>query len=258
VFNHVDRARWKGALSLGPEVDLYYMRNRWYEPHTGRFLSEDPIGINGGMNTLVYGGNDPINKGDPTGLWCEVQKFNVNKVEVEKLRCWNLNASDLWTIEKYLGGQARGLRDLWNNWGWPTPDGSGGVNGRWGSQCRGGFSDSECTRLAEALSTLTLHSDRKCSSLGVGATKRFQAGRFERVSEGKYLGYAQKFLPWGKIKLDANLFTKYDSHMESIVAHEARHFQAPFAGGGLLGIAHKEGDSVYRLGDYCGGLATEY
>ncbi|HEV8399462.1 MAG TPA: hypothetical protein VGQ18_06420 [Gemmatimonadales bacterium] len=42
-FNGTDRARWKGALWLGPEFDLYYMRNRWYESQTGRFLSEDPV-----------------------------------------------------------------------------------------------------------------------------------------------------------------------------------------------------------------------
>jgi RHS repeat-associated protein len=42
-FNNADRARWKGALWLGPEIDLYYMRNRWYEPKSGRFLSEDPL-----------------------------------------------------------------------------------------------------------------------------------------------------------------------------------------------------------------------
>ncbi|HEV8600685.1 MAG TPA: hypothetical protein VGQ69_15090, partial [Gemmatimonadales bacterium] len=34
-FSGSDRARWKGALWMGPELDLYYMRNRWYEPRTG-------------------------------------------------------------------------------------------------------------------------------------------------------------------------------------------------------------------------------
>ncbi len=37
-FNGKDRARWKGALWLGPETELYFMRNRWMEPRTGRFL----------------------------------------------------------------------------------------------------------------------------------------------------------------------------------------------------------------------------
>jgi len=49
---NADRARWKGALWMGPELDLYYMRNRWYEPGTGRFLSEDPIGLGGGINPV--------------------------------------------------------------------------------------------------------------------------------------------------------------------------------------------------------------
>ena len=45
-FNNADRARWKGALWLGPEFNqLYYMRNRWYYSRLGRFLSEDPRGI---------------------------------------------------------------------------------------------------------------------------------------------------------------------------------------------------------------------
>lgn len=69
-FNGTDRARWKGALWLGPELDIYYMRNRWYEPYTGRFLSEDPIGLAGGINPGTFAGNDPVNGADPLGLWC--------------------------------------------------------------------------------------------------------------------------------------------------------------------------------------------
>jgi RHS repeat-associated protein len=65
-----NRARWKGALWMGPEVDVYYMRNRWYEAGTGRFLSEDPIGLAGGMNPVIFAGGDPVNGADPTGLDC--------------------------------------------------------------------------------------------------------------------------------------------------------------------------------------------
>jgi RHS repeat-associated protein len=49
------RVRWKGALWLGPEAELYYMRNRWYEPWTGRFLSEDAIGLSGGDGLAEFG-----------------------------------------------------------------------------------------------------------------------------------------------------------------------------------------------------------
>ncbi len=53
---------------MGPELDIYYMRNRWYEPATGRFLSEDPIGLQGGINPLMFGGADPVNRRDAAGL----------------------------------------------------------------------------------------------------------------------------------------------------------------------------------------------
>jgi RHS repeat-associated protein len=64
----INRAQWKGALALAPEAGLYFMRARWYEPQTGRFLSEDPMGLAGGINPYVFAGNDPISGADPTGL----------------------------------------------------------------------------------------------------------------------------------------------------------------------------------------------
>lgn len=36
----------------GDSTRLYYMRNRWYDPVAGRFLSEDPIGQAGGIGLL--------------------------------------------------------------------------------------------------------------------------------------------------------------------------------------------------------------
>jgi len=57
---------WKGSLYMG--LGLYYMRARWYEARTGRFLSEDPIGLAGGINPYVFAGNDPVSGWDPTGL----------------------------------------------------------------------------------------------------------------------------------------------------------------------------------------------
>jgi len=68
-LNGKDRTRFKGALFFGDVLDdLYYLRNRWYEPRTGRFLSEDPLGISAGINQYVYAGNDPVNASDPSGL----------------------------------------------------------------------------------------------------------------------------------------------------------------------------------------------
>lgn len=67
-FGGVDRVRWKGALWMGPELDLYYMRNRWYEPKTGRFLTEDPSGLAAGINLYTFAAGDPVGGSDPFGL----------------------------------------------------------------------------------------------------------------------------------------------------------------------------------------------
>ncbi|MBL1148903.1 MAG: hypothetical protein HND42_01660 [Armatimonadetes bacterium] len=47
------------------ESGLLYMRARYYEPWTGRFVTEDPA--RDGWNWFVYCGSDPVNRIDPTG-----------------------------------------------------------------------------------------------------------------------------------------------------------------------------------------------
>lgn len=80
-FNGADRARWKGALWLGNEANLYYMRARWYEPATGRFLSEDPKGLVAGVNPYVFSGDDPVNGMDPFGTQPCPQNFKPVGIE---------------------------------------------------------------------------------------------------------------------------------------------------------------------------------
>jgi hypothetical protein len=45
-----------------------YMRARYYNPTLGRFVSEDPAGLQGGLNAYAYCNNDPINCTDPSGM----------------------------------------------------------------------------------------------------------------------------------------------------------------------------------------------
>lgn len=40
----------------------------WYNPQTGRFLSRDPIGEEGGSNLYGFVANNPVNEYDPLGL----------------------------------------------------------------------------------------------------------------------------------------------------------------------------------------------
>ena len=53
---------------LDPETGLLYYRTRYYDPGTGRFMSEDTIGFAGGdANLYRYVGNSPTNFIDPDG-----------------------------------------------------------------------------------------------------------------------------------------------------------------------------------------------
>jgi RHS repeat-associated protein len=53
---------WDGAAGM------YYCQARWYDPSTGRYMSEDPTGFSAGdANLYRYVFNDPTNLVDPTG-----------------------------------------------------------------------------------------------------------------------------------------------------------------------------------------------
>ena len=56
------------AQSVSNGGGMVYLRNRWYDPQSGRFLTQDPIGLAGGVNLYAYAGNDPISFSDPFGL----------------------------------------------------------------------------------------------------------------------------------------------------------------------------------------------
>ena len=69
---------------LDSETGLYYFRARYYDSKIGRFLSENPVGFQGGDNNVYrYSFNDPVNLEDPTGLTvtCTYNQFSGN------LRC---------------------------------------------------------------------------------------------------------------------------------------------------------------------------
>ena len=62
------------AFSLGftgrenDNSGLMYYRARYYDPSDGRFISEDPLGFEAGINFYAYVNNNPVNFNDPSGL----------------------------------------------------------------------------------------------------------------------------------------------------------------------------------------------
>ncbi len=75
---------------------LIYLRNRYYDPSIGRFISEDPA--KDGANWYAYCANDPVNRIDPTGTtWTYFDSF---------LPDWAQNRIEQLTADYYAAGDS--------------------------------------------------------------------------------------------------------------------------------------------------------
>src|SRR5207244_2339696 len=54
---------------------VYFYRARYYNPASGRFISEDPIGFEGGLNFYAYVDDSPANGIVPTGKENPISHF---------------------------------------------------------------------------------------------------------------------------------------------------------------------------------------
>ena len=118
---------------------MYQVRARWYDPQSGRFVSEDPIGLNGGLNPYVYANNSPTNLTDPYGLCPEQPRTTGESAHKE-------NEKTLECIYALEGITAYGRRGA--NWlfGIARGDGASGRFGLRGSGVRfGGSSGGEAS-----------------------------------------------------------------------------------------------------------------
>jgi RHS repeat-associated protein len=66
----VNPFRYLGQLGYyaNPDIGLYLLRARMYDPGLGRFVNPDPAGLSGGLNLYGYVDNNPTNRIDPSGL----------------------------------------------------------------------------------------------------------------------------------------------------------------------------------------------
>ena len=76
---------------------LYYYRNRYYSPSLGRFISEDPIGIVGGLDLYAYVDDSPANAQDPLGLHSTDAH---NQIIWNALHPCGVSNDDIWQIQQ--------------------------------------------------------------------------------------------------------------------------------------------------------------
>lgn len=82
------------AREYDSETGLYYYRARYYDAKAGRFISEDPIGLLGGINLYSYVKNNPVNMIDPRGL------KGAGPGTVVRSMCIECDLSALWECAK--------------------------------------------------------------------------------------------------------------------------------------------------------------
>ena len=61
------------------ETGLHYNRHRYYDPDLGRYISPDPIGLDGGMNGFTFAANRPTAAVDVEGLSETLTAVILNK-----------------------------------------------------------------------------------------------------------------------------------------------------------------------------------
>jgi RHS repeat-associated protein len=62
-----EAASLSGNQGNQPLSGLYHYRHRFYSPKYSRFITEDPIGFEGGLNLYAYVNGRPVDTTDPTG-----------------------------------------------------------------------------------------------------------------------------------------------------------------------------------------------
>jgi RHS repeat-associated protein len=91
---------------------LYFYRNRYYSPSLHRFISEDPAGLNGGVNAYGYAGNNPISFSDPYGLKpkdpesCDSGGGDIAQALRDFVEAGKQNLDNVMTMASFEGGGA--------------------------------------------------------------------------------------------------------------------------------------------------------
>jgi RHS repeat-associated protein len=106
------------AWKLDVKAGLYYYKNRYYEPVSGRFLRRDLLGYGDGPNLYSYAGGNPAVGKEPLGLMAVVLRRpdygpGPRGPEGPIMSPWQLEALQSGLKREVRSSVERGLRAYW-------------------------------------------------------------------------------------------------------------------------------------------------
>ena len=114
----VNSFAYTGAV-IDEETGLYYMNARYYEPETGRFISEDTYRGEGEVfwNLYMYCDGDPVNCTDPSGHKKDHVIYYYNKKSHGNLKEQGRNLPYISSkgVNYYQVGSNKGFIKAWNS-----------------------------------------------------------------------------------------------------------------------------------------------
>jgi RHS repeat-associated protein len=82
------------------ETGLFYNMARYYNPQTGRYISSDPIGLWGGLNSYAFAGDNPLSRIDPLGLCTD--PYTCTKTTIDDEEWYECTAGSGYTFDKNI------------------------------------------------------------------------------------------------------------------------------------------------------------
>ena len=196
-------------------------------------MSADPIGLAGGMNVYEFGGSDPVNRYDPTGLTCWLIEERIEDASGDYIR---------------VGWQPVGLVcDGLAGAGWLNPASLGSdprtdpiLGSGQRHQCSRGFALRDCAVMLQAIQGLVDDGRPLCRALGANAAARWQARLYIYVGQGSFEGEALDFGRVRRGELDPSrgriaITASGVALAWPTVVHEEYHYLYPSAAHGRVG-----------------------
>ena len=88
------------------ETGLHYNLMRYYEPDTGRFINQDPIGLLGGMHLYSFAPNSQ--------MWVDPLGLKQTRIEIDSLGRTTIVINNKFAPNSYQSRQLQRFVQLWN------------------------------------------------------------------------------------------------------------------------------------------------